>query len=87
MHGTLYQLMQASWLMLLGMGIVYLILGLTVLVTKLMSHLVQRVNPPSEQSPDHGTVSDTEMAAIAAAMHLYRQSLLSEAVGSKEGRQ
>ena len=87
MHVTLYQLMQASWLMLLGMGLVYLILGLMVLVTKLMSLLVQRIKNPSSPSPGHGSVSDTEMAAIAVALHLYRQSLLSGAESSKEGRQ
>lgn len=68
-------LMEALKLLLLGMGFVYLFLGLTVLAIKALAYLAAEParpvaaagNPLQDSSPPANTV-----AAIAAAVHRYR---------------
>ena len=69
-------LMDALKLLLLGMGFVYLFLGLTVLAIKALAYLAAEParpvaavgNPLQDSSPPANTV----VAAIAAAVHRYR---------------
>ncbi len=75
MQDPLSQLADAGWLMILGMGLVYAMLGVMVLATSLMSRFILRFSPlatsPSglpDERPDAAT-----LAAITAAVHMYRQ--------------
>ena len=62
-------------LMLVGMGIVFLFLGMLVIAINAMSALIQRHFPEAPQellSSPPATADDSVIAAIAAAVHQYR---------------
>lgn len=68
---------QGLEMMLFGMGTVFVFLACLVLVTTLMSALVQRLDPPSSApaaAPATTPVSEDKnlVAAITAAIHQYR---------------
>lgn len=70
-------LAQGFDLMVFGMGTVFLFLALLVLLTSLMSALVQRFSPP-QPNPDAASSSPASpgqeqlLAVITAAVHKYR---------------
>ena len=70
-------LQQGAELMFFGMGTVFLFLACLVLVTALMSAIVQRFAPAKEpqleQAPGVAAPSDERLiAVISAAVHKYR---------------
>ncbi len=87
MQDPLAQLADACWLMILGMGLVYAMLGCMVLATTLMSRVILRFSPlatsPSSE-PDERPDAAT-LAAITAAVHMYRHETQSSTTAdSKE---
>ena len=60
-------------LMLAGMGTVLVFLSLLIVVTHVMSTLVQRLQPDLPVAIPQDGVSDEELAAISAAVHRYRR--------------
>ena len=69
-------LMDALKLLLLGMGFVYLFLGLTVLAIKALAYLAAEPASPvaavGNLLQDSSPPANTVVAAIAAAVHRYR---------------
>ncbi len=81
-RGDLVQLLeQAALLMVLGMVIVFAILGLLVGMLKLVSLLLARWMPPAEEPETAAGAatatgpSASEVAAITAAIHLHRNQV------------
>ncbi|AZL84051.1 oxaloacetate decarboxylase subunit gamma [Aliivibrio salmonicida] len=73
-------LWEAATLMLTGMGVVFIFLTILVYLVQLMSKLLPVELPPKQvlavqkvQNPDETTVQPQIIAAISAAVKLYRQ--------------
>jgi oxaloacetate decarboxylase (Na+ extruding) subunit gamma len=69
-------LYQGAELMLIGMGIVFLFLGLLVVVTSTMSQTILKYFPESNQEKDKPKGQDYQeiVAVISSAIHQYRSN-------------
>jgi oxaloacetate decarboxylase (Na+ extruding) subunit gamma len=69
-------LYQGAELMLIGMGIVFLFLGLLVIVTNAMSQTILKYFPELEQENDKPKGQDHQevVAVITSAIHKYRSN-------------